>query len=208
VGAASRLVALHREAWGGEKFFEMLDRICADPPRHIDLMELQYLILALGFTGKYHMLDRGQEQLADLQRNLSRTIRSHRGSAATELSLQWRGLEDAASSFDKCRVAGRRRCGAILAVTLLFYSKPATRRIRCRRSWLRWASETSASAAPAAGPTLKRLLRPGGRHRASKRTAAGLSSVRAGDCSIRQCGGQPSYEDARPPPPLNQVPDA
>ena len=25
------LVALHREAWGGEKFFEMLDRISADP---------------------------------------------------------------------------------------------------------------------------------------------------------------------------------
>ena len=36
------LVALHREAWGGEKFFEMLDRISADPARHIDLMELQY----------------------------------------------------------------------------------------------------------------------------------------------------------------------
>ena len=25
------LVALHREAWGGEKFFDMLERICADP---------------------------------------------------------------------------------------------------------------------------------------------------------------------------------
>ena len=28
------LVALHREAWGGEKFFEMLDRISVDPARH------------------------------------------------------------------------------------------------------------------------------------------------------------------------------
>ena len=37
------LVALHREAWGGEKFFEMLDRISQDPTRYIDLMELQYL---------------------------------------------------------------------------------------------------------------------------------------------------------------------
>ena len=60
------LVTLHREAWGGEKFFEMLDRICADPGKHIDLIELQYLILALGFTGKYQMLDRGHEKLADL----------------------------------------------------------------------------------------------------------------------------------------------
>ena len=38
------LVALHREAWGGEKFFEMLDRISQDPTRYIDLMELQYLV--------------------------------------------------------------------------------------------------------------------------------------------------------------------
>ena len=41
------LVALHREAWGGEKFFEMLDRISQDPSRYIDLMELQYLVSRL-----------------------------------------------------------------------------------------------------------------------------------------------------------------
>ena len=50
------LVALHREAWGGEKFFEMLDRISPDPARHIDLMELQYLCLAFGFAGKYQVM--------------------------------------------------------------------------------------------------------------------------------------------------------
>ena len=88
------LVALHREAWGGEKFFEMLDRISVDPARHIDLMELQYIILALGFTGKYQMLERGHEHLADLQHNLARTIRNQRGVVPPELSLQWRGLED------------------------------------------------------------------------------------------------------------------
>ncbi len=53
------LITLHREAWGGEKFFDMLERICRDPSRHIDLMELQYLCLALGFAGKYQVLDRG-----------------------------------------------------------------------------------------------------------------------------------------------------
>jgi type VI secretion system protein ImpK len=88
------LVALHREAWGGEKFFEMLTRISADPARHLDLLELQHLILALGFTGKYQMIDRGYEQLQDLEHELFRTIRGLRGPAAPELSLQWRGLED------------------------------------------------------------------------------------------------------------------
>ena len=44
------LVALHREAWGGEKFFDMLDRTSKDPAKFIDLMELQYLALAFGFA--------------------------------------------------------------------------------------------------------------------------------------------------------------
>src|SRR5262245_53396088 len=88
------LIAMHREAWGGEKFFEMLDRISADPNRHIDLMELQYLALAFGFTGRYQVLDRGHERLADVQRGLYRKIRDYRGNPETELSLRWRGLED------------------------------------------------------------------------------------------------------------------
>ena len=88
------LVALHREAWGGEKFFEMLDRIVRIPSRHIDLMELQYLCLALGFAGKYQVVDRGHSQLADVQQDLYRKIRAHRGTPPSELSLRWRGLQD------------------------------------------------------------------------------------------------------------------
>ena len=52
------LVALHREAWGGEKFFEMLDRIARDPARHIDLMDM----LAMYQPRAYAPLD----QLAQL----------------------------------------------------------------------------------------------------------------------------------------------
>ena len=88
------LVALHREAWGGEKFFEMLERLLADPARHLDLIELQYLLLTLGFTGKYQMIARGHDELSDLQRNVYRVIRTHRGAAPSELSVRWRGLED------------------------------------------------------------------------------------------------------------------
>lgn len=88
------LVALHREAWGGEKFFEMLDRISQDPARHLDLMELQYLCLAFGFNGKYHVADRGYEKLASIQQELYRKIRSQRSAPPSELSLHWRGLED------------------------------------------------------------------------------------------------------------------
>lgn len=88
------LVAFHREAWGGEKFFEMLDRISGDPATYIDLMELQYLNLAFGFAGKYQMVDRGHERLADVRQDLYRKIRSYRGAGGDELSLRWQGLED------------------------------------------------------------------------------------------------------------------
>src|SRR5262245_10160920 len=88
------LVQLHREAWGGEKFFEMVDRISQDPGRHIDLMELQYLALVFGFEGKYHVQERGHERLQQIQQDLYRRIRSHRGSSDGALSLRWRGLED------------------------------------------------------------------------------------------------------------------
>ena len=160
------LVALHREAWGGEKFFEMLDRICVDPAVHIDLLELQYLMLALGFTGKYHMLDRGHEQLADLQRNLFRTIRSHRGSAAAELSSQWRGLEDRRSRLVRYVpwwvVAAA--AVAVLAVTfVVYYSRLATQADPLQAKLAQVGVGDFAEpppAAPATGPTLKQLLAP------------------------------------------------
>src|SRR5688572_7818323 len=88
------LVALHREAWGGEKFFEMLDRISRDPARYIDLMELQYLCIAFGFAGKYQVLDRGHARLAEVHHELYKQIRSHRGNAPTELALKWQGVQD------------------------------------------------------------------------------------------------------------------
>ena len=88
------LVALHREAWGGEKFFDMLDRISQDSARYIDLMELQYLGLAFGFAGKYQIQERGHERLEQVQHDLYRKIHDYRGQADPALSLRWRGLED------------------------------------------------------------------------------------------------------------------
>src|SRR5262249_30545087 len=87
------LVALHREAWGGEKFFDMLDRTSREPNKFIDLMELQYLALTFGFAGKYQVQERGQDKLLEVQQSLYRRIREHRGQSPTSLSLRWRGLE-------------------------------------------------------------------------------------------------------------------
>src|SRR5215470_11283023 len=72
------LNTLHREAYGGEKFFEMLERIAQDPQLRIDLIELQYLCIALGFAGKFQLLEQGAARLAQTQHDIFRRIRSVR----------------------------------------------------------------------------------------------------------------------------------
>jgi type VI secretion system protein ImpK len=160
------LVALHREAWGGEKFFEMLDRISGDPSRHIDLMELQYLGIAFGFAGKYQVMERGHEQLAKVQRDLYRKIRDYRGASEPELSLRWRGREDRRNPLVRYVpwwVVGAASV-ALLAVTFTFYytrlagfASPVHAELS--KVGLDGFSLPPAAAAPA-GPTLKQLLAP------------------------------------------------
>jgi type VI secretion system protein ImpK len=158
------LVALHREAWGGEKFFEMLDRISVDPARYIDLMELQYLCIAFGFTGKYGLLGRGHERLAEVQQDLYRRIRNHRGPPEPELSLRWRGLEDRRNRLIRYVpwwVVGAAAL-AILAVTFtVYYASLARLATPVHAALAKVGLEDFSlppAAAPVAGPTLKQLL--------------------------------------------------
>ncbi len=90
----SLLSTFHNETWGGEKFFVILERVSDDPTRNIDLMELLYLCLALGFEGKYRVLERGRAKLEELQDNLYRRIRSVRGDFERDLSPHWQGVTD------------------------------------------------------------------------------------------------------------------
>lgn len=48
------LLFFQQETWGGERFFIILERSCEDPKTYIDLLELGYICLSLGFKGKYN----------------------------------------------------------------------------------------------------------------------------------------------------------
>ena len=158
------LVALHREAWGGEKFFEMLDRVSHDPSRHIDLMELLYLCIAFGFVGKYQVIERGHVRLAEIQQELYRRIRTHRGAPQPELSLRWRGVEDRRNPLIRYVpwwVVGAAAL-ALLAVTFaVYYSRLGTAAAPVHAALAKVGVEdftAPRAAAPAGGPTLKALL--------------------------------------------------
>ena len=156
------LVALHRENYGGEKFFLMLERFSEDPTRHIDLMELQYLCIAFGFAGKYQVADRGHSRLAEVQHDLYRRIRQFRGVAPTDLSLRWRGREDRRNRIIRYVpwwVAGAAALAIVALTFILSYTRLSSAADPVYASLTRIGRDSfPAPAAPSSGPTLKRLL--------------------------------------------------
>lgn len=88
------LGTFHNETWGGEKFFQLLDRLLQEPARNLHLLELMYLCLVLGFEGKFRVQDRGRAVLEGIQDNLYQTIRMHRGDVERSLSPRWQGVQD------------------------------------------------------------------------------------------------------------------
>ncbi len=90
----SLLITFHKEAWGGEKFFQLLESLLKDPGRNLDLLELMYLCLSLGFQGRYRVLKDGRNQLEEVRDHLYHTIRTQRGDFERELSPHWRGVVD------------------------------------------------------------------------------------------------------------------
>jgi type VI secretion system protein ImpK len=88
------LVRFHNEARGGEKFFQILERLYQDPAGNLNLLEFMYVCLSLGFMGKYRLQPRGKAELEQIQHSVFELIRTFRGQAEAELSVRWRGVED------------------------------------------------------------------------------------------------------------------
>lgn len=161
-GGQGLLVSLHRETWGGEKFFDMLQKISADPGRHIDLMELQYVCLALGFSGKYGVIDRGHTRLAEIQAELFRRIRQFRGVPSPELSLHWRGMQDRRNPvirFVPWWVVGAFTLVVLTAAFIYYHARLGTLAapVNARLAHIGLA-QAPVTAAPSAAPRLKQLL--------------------------------------------------
>ena len=86
--AQTMLSVFHRETWGGEKVFVILDRIKAKPSRYLHLLELVDICLTLGFRGRYEVLENGLFQLEDLRGEVWRIVRAQRNVAARPLAAE------------------------------------------------------------------------------------------------------------------------
>lgn len=92
-GSRSLLVTFHNEASGGERFFLILQRLAQNPTANIDVLELLYVILGLGFEGRYRLVDGGRSQLDAIRERLEQMIRSQRGAADRDLSPHWQPVK-------------------------------------------------------------------------------------------------------------------
>lgn len=95
----SLLSTFHNETFGGEKFFQLLERVSRNPVKHLHLLELMYLCLSLGFEGKYRVMPRGTLELDVIRDSLYRQIRQLRGDTPRDISPHWQGLQGARGHF-------------------------------------------------------------------------------------------------------------
>jgi type VI secretion system protein ImpK len=86
----SLLVQFHNETWGGEKVFQLLAKLAQDVVTNRALLELIYCVLALGFEGRYRVIDNGRSQLDAVRQRLADLIRKNRPAPETDLSPHWR----------------------------------------------------------------------------------------------------------------------
>lgn len=88
----SLLSGYHNETSGGEKFFRLMENLSKNPIKHLPMLELMYVCLALGFQGRYRVKERGIHELENHRDALYRQIRHLRGDAPRGLSPHWESM--------------------------------------------------------------------------------------------------------------------
>jgi len=93
VWAGQQLAAkFHGDTKGGDKFFLLVGRLAASPQEHIDLLELMYQILGLGFEGRFSTSVNGRRQLETVRHRLFTLLGTARGDVPRDLSPHWKGV--------------------------------------------------------------------------------------------------------------------
>ncbi len=90
----SLLSLFHKEVSGGERFFLLLKSLAQNPAKNRGLLELMYLCLALGFEGRYRIMQNGKNKLAEVREWLYQILQQQRGSVELALSPHWEGVTD------------------------------------------------------------------------------------------------------------------
>lgn len=80
------LAAYNQDIHHQDKFFTIMERAIKEPALYIDLMELMYICLSMGYKGQYRATEHSQYQLEQITNTLYKHIRAYRGSFSKILS--------------------------------------------------------------------------------------------------------------------------
>lgn len=87
----SLLVQFHNETWGGEKVFQLMSKLAENVDANRHLLELLYVVLGLGFQGRYRVIDNGEAQLDSVRQRLAQMLGQGR-TPERALSPRWQGV--------------------------------------------------------------------------------------------------------------------
>jgi type VI secretion system protein ImpK len=161
----SLLVTFHRESFGGEKFFHIVERVLKEPRRYLLLLELLHACLCLEFEGRYRVLDRGEARRNEIRQELFRCIQDQRGLAEADLSPHWKGVEDRRHKIVKLVplwVVAAACCAMLLAAYIAFSIRLTARADDLHATLARVGLEPlyAAPAVPLPALGLRELLAP------------------------------------------------
>lgn len=160
----SLLIHFFRESWGGEKFFQILDKMAETPSRFVSLLELFYVCLSLGFMGRFQLQDAaGRQAVADLRERLYVLARQGRAQPERVLSGKWAGVQVEARRFQGFGLVGLITAGIALAALALyavywFRLADTVSGLELQALSLPKVEVTAAAKAPAPKPRLAQLL--------------------------------------------------
>lgn len=159
------LLTFHNDTGGGEKFFQMVERVLADREPRRELIEFFYVCLALGFEGKFRISESGRKALAETRERLYARIRTWREESSRELSPSWRGIEDrryrlvrSLPAWVFVTIAAAVAAGAFLTFHTLLSTAVAPVMAQLNDVKQATFESPSRTAVAAAGPSLAELL--------------------------------------------------
>lgn len=162
----SLLIHFFKENWGGEKFFQILDRMSETPERFRALLELFYVCLALGFMGRFHLQGaNGRQAVADLRERLYVLIRRSQAEGDRTLSGHWKGVDIEPRRFRGFAIFGvvAALCALLSLGFYAWYSFALASQVEelgIGQLALKKTPLVKAAIAPAAKPRLAQLLAP------------------------------------------------
>lgn len=88
-GTTGLATTFHEDRDGGQKVYMLIGRLFDEPREHLDLLEVIYRILSLGFEGRYRYEAGGHRKHDAVRQRIYNEIMSQRGAVPVALSPHW-----------------------------------------------------------------------------------------------------------------------